>query len=90
MSHEAGASDVENGLSRRPPHGLIDRRSTASVYCTARRRSNADRFQQQELKRKDMQDRHSFRSEQRERELEAYRIKYGNRNSIHVDYVGVA
>ncbi|KAK6029634.1 hypothetical protein OSTOST_04256 [Ostertagia ostertagi] len=32
---------------------------------------------QQELKRAEMQNRHSLRTEQRERELEAYRIKYG-------------
>ncbi|KAK5969842.1 hypothetical protein GCK32_022560, partial [Trichostrongylus colubriformis] len=34
-------------------------------------------FQQQELKRTEMQNRHSLRTQQRERELEAYRIKYG-------------
>ncbi|KAL6728325.1 hypothetical protein Aduo_010106 [Ancylostoma duodenale] len=32
---------------------------------------------QQELKRAEMQNRHSLRTKQREQELESYRIKYG-------------
>ncbi|WKY00529.1 hypothetical protein Q1695_014958 [Nippostrongylus brasiliensis] len=50
--------------------------------CQAYRRERAKKKGekwnfQEELKRKEMQNRHSFRTEQRERELEAYRIKYG-------------
>ncbi|KIH47547.1 hypothetical protein ANCDUO_22390, partial [Ancylostoma duodenale] len=62
--------------------------------CRAYRRAQAKKQGekwnfQQELKRAEMQNRHSLRTKQREQELESYRIKYGNKNSIHVDYVGV-
>ncbi|KAK6740252.1 hypothetical protein RB195_008615 [Necator americanus] len=50
--------------------------------CHAYRRARAKKQQekynfQQELKRAEMQNRHSLRTKQREQELESYRIKYG-------------
>ncbi|KJH48714.1 hypothetical protein DICVIV_05170 [Dictyocaulus viviparus] len=48
------------------------------AYNKAKAKKKGEKWNfQQELKRAEMQNRHSFRSAQRAQELEAYRIKYG-------------
>ncbi|CAJ0599565.1 unnamed protein product [Cylicocyclus nassatus] len=48
------------------------------AYRQAQAKKQAEKFNfQQELRRAEMQNRHSLRTKQREQELESYRIKYG-------------